>query len=194
MIPILPPRRRGKGTGLGLSVVHGIVKGYGGAIYAYSEPDRGTTFNVYLPSVDNPAEVEKPVAPELPRGSEHILAVDDEPALIDVAKQQLEKLGYRVSTADGSLAALEMVGRTPTAIDLVLTDMTMPKMTGEQLAVELMKIRPDLPIIIATGYNIDMSAGKAKEMGIRAFISKPIVEADLARIVRTVLDQCDTAG
>ena len=187
--PYFTTKEKGKGTGLGLSVVHGIVQSYGGAIHAYSEPNCGTTFNVYFPTVKNQTEVVKEKNHELTGGNEHLLLVDDEPALIDVGRQLLEKLGYRVSTAGGSLAALEIFRNARQPIDLVLTDMTMPKMTGDKLAIELLKIRPDLPIILATGYSVTITAEKALKMGIRAFIHKPIVEADLARIVRKVLDE-----
>jgi CheY-like chemotaxis protein len=187
--PYFTTKEKGKGTGLGLSVVHGIVKRYGGAVHAYSEPRVGATFNVYIPTVENqPVEVNQEVF-ELPRGNEHILLVDDEPSLIDVGRQLLEKQGYRVSTAAGSMSALEIFRHSPKDVDLVLTDMTMPDMTGDKLAVEMLKIRPDLPIILATGYSVAITAEKAQKMGIRAFIHKPVVEADLARIVRHVLDE-----
>ena len=186
--PYFTTKEKGKGTGLGLSVVHGIIKSYGGAIHAYSEPKIGTTFNVYIPTIKKLAAVEKEMIPDLPGGNEHILLVDDELVLLDVCCMLLERLGYRISKADGSIPALEMFRQAPDSIDLVLTDMTMPKMTGDKLAVELLKIRPDLPIILCTGYSVQISSEKALKMGIRAYISKPIVRADLARIVRAVLD------
>jgi PAS domain S-box-containing protein len=187
--PYFTTKEKGKGTGLGLSVVQGIVQSYGGVIYAYSEPNHGTTFNVYIPSVNEQTMGEGLVTSELPGGNEHILLVDDEPALIDVGRQLLEKLGYRVSTAGASTAALEMFRRAPHTIDMVVTDMTMPKMTGDKLAAELLNIRPDLPILLATGYGSNIFAGKVRKMGIKALLHKPIVEADLARIVRKVLDE-----
>lgn len=187
--PYFTTKEKHKGTGLGLSVVHGIVQSYGGAIYAQSEPKCGTTFNVYIPTIKNQTVAVKQTNPELPDGTEHILLVDDEPALINVGRQLLEKLGYRVSTAGGSMAALEMFHQAPHAIDLVLTDMTMPKMTGDKLAVELMKIRPDLPVILITGYSVNISGENALKMGIKAFLHKPIVKAELIKIVRKVLDE-----
>ena len=191
--PYFTTKAKGKGTGLGLSVVHGIVQRYGGAIDVYSEVERGTTFNVFIPTVKvRPGLDEKKSAPRLPGGSEHILLVDDEPALIDVGRQMLEKLGYRVSTASDGAAALELFRQAPHRIDLVVTDMTMPKLTGDKLAVELLKTRPDLPIILASGYSVHVSAEKALDMGIKAFIHKPIVEADLAGILRKVLDAAKT--
>ena len=186
--PFFTTKPEGKGTGLGLSVVHGIVKSYNGVIIGYSEPDCGTRFDVYIPTVKEQSVAVKPVDPELPRGSEHILLVDDEPALLETGRQLLENFGYRVSTAGGSEQALGIFRRIPQEIDLVLTDMTMPHMTGDKLAVELLKIRPDLSIVLCTGYSIDMSDEKAEKMGIKSFLHKPILEADLSRVVRNVLD------
>jgi len=187
--PYFSTKDKSQGTGLGLAVVHGIVQSYGGAVAAYSEVGCGTTFNVYIPSSKELAAVEDRERSDLPTGSERILLVDDEPALIDIGRQMLERLGYRVATADDSVAALNMFRKAPAEFDLVLTDMTMPKMTGDKLSIELQQIRPDLPIILCTGYNINISPEKALQLGIRAFIYKPVVEADLARIVRKVLDE-----
>ena len=192
--PYFTTKEKGKGTGLGLSVIHGILQSYGGAVYATSEPGRGSTFNVYIPLANDQITVEKPPDKELVGGSEHILLVDDEPALVDVGRQLLEKLGYRVSTAGGSLEALELFRKAPQAIDLVLTDMTMPKTTGDKLAVELLKIRPGLPIILVTGYSTNISAEKALKMGITAFLPKPLVAADLAGVVRKALEEGNDAA
>ncbi len=186
--PYFTTKQKGKGTGLGLAVVHGIVKGYGGAIFVYSESPGGTTFNIYLPTVKGETALQTIPPHTLPRGTEHILIVDDEALLIDVLQQMLENLGYRVSATNDGKTALEMYCRKPDAFDLVLTDMTMPKMTGDELASELLKINADLPIILCTGYSAKISAETALRMGIRAFIYKPIVEIDLANIVRNVLD------
>ena len=182
--PYFTTKEKGKGTGLGLAVVHGIVKKYGGAIYALSELQIGTTFNVYIPTIKIQAAAIAKVTPELPGGNEHILLVDDETLILDVERMLLEDLGYKISTASGSKSALKQFRLTPHVFDLVLTDMTMPKMTGEKLAVELLKIRPDLPIILCTGYSSQISKEAALRMGIRAFVSKPIVRDELATIVR----------
>ncbi len=190
--PYFTTKETDKGTGLGLAVVHGIVKSYGGAVYVYSKPDLGTTFNIFLPAVKAEIKAEKGVIPELPRGNEHILLVDDEPSLLDVGQQLLEHLGYRVSTALDGEAALDMFRRASQAIDLVLTDMTMPGMTGDKLAVEFLKIRPDLPIILNTGHSMRISGEKALDIGIKAFIHKPVVEAELAWALRTALDENKT--
>ncbi|CAB1059222.1 diguanylate cyclase/phosphodiesterase (GGDEF & EAL domains) with PAS/PAC sensor(s) [Olavius sp. associated proteobacterium Delta 1] len=186
--PYFTTKEKGKGTGLGLSVVHGIVKSYGGSIFPYSEQNSGTTINVYLPTVKKQITVENAVIPDLPGGSEHILLVDDEPSIVEVGRMMLENLGYQVSTATGSKSALEVFKQAPHAIDLVLTDMTMPQMTGDQLAVELLKIRPGLPIILCTGYSAKMSGAEALKKNINAFIQKPIVKSDLARLIRNVID------
>jgi PAS domain S-box-containing protein len=187
--PYFTTKEKGKGTGLGLSVVHGIVQSYNGAVYAYSEKGQGATFKVYLPAIKSESFIETQAVFAPLTGTEHILLVDDEQILIDVGRQMLEKLGYRVSTADGSIEALQLFTKTPNAYDLVLTDMTMPKMTGDKLAVELMKIRPDIPVVLSTGYSQKMTEEIASELGIKAFIHKPIVEADLAKTLRSVLDK-----
>ncbi len=185
--PYFTTKPRGKGTGLGLSVVHGIVKGYGGAISVYTEAGAGTTFNIYLPAIEGHVDVQSQGLQALPVGHEHILLVDDEPILVDVWRQILENLGYRVTTAASGPEALELFRTSSDTIDLVLTDMTMPKLTGDRLAIELLKIRPDLPIILCTGYSASISAERARQIGIKAFVQKPIVEADLANIIREVL-------
>ena len=180
-----------KGTGLGLAVVHGIVQSYGGAIYAYSEPKIGTTFNVYLPTISKQSANGDETALDLPGGNESILLVDDEPALVDAGCQMLEHLGYRVNTAGGSMAALNLFRQMHKEIDMVITDMTMPKMNGEKLAIELLKIRPDIPIIINTGYSSILSDEKLSTLGIKAMIHKPVIKAELARLVRDILDERD---
>jgi PAS domain S-box-containing protein len=187
--PYYTTKEKGEGTGLGLSVVHGIVKNYGGTITAYSEPGKGSTFHVYLPVIQEKAEFPEiaEVAP-IPTGNEHILFIDDEPALVEIDKQMLERLGYEVTTRTSSMEALELFRTKPDQFDLVITDMTMPHMTGERLANELMNIRSDIPVIICTGYSELISEEKAKEMGIRAFVMKPLVIRDLAKTVRGVLE------
>ena len=192
-LPYFTTKEKGKGTGLGLSVVHGIVQSYGGAVYVYSEPNQGTTFNVYVPAISRKPLMEEEKLSALPTGSEHILFVDDEPTLVKLGVQMLEKLGYRVSTANGGIEALKMFGDAPQAFDLVLTDMTMPKMTGDKLAVELIQRRPDIPVILSTGYSSAINSEKVVGIGIKALIEKPIVLADLAKTVRKVLDDAGKA-
>jgi CheY-like chemotaxis protein len=188
--PYFTTKEKGYGTGLGLSVVHGIVEAHGGAITVDSEPGKGSTFHVYFPKIEEAEEaMEAGPGGPLPTGTERILFVDDEPALVDLNKQRLERLGYEVVISTSSLEVLELFRAKPDQFDLVITDMTMPKMTGDKLARELMKIRPNIPIILCTGFSERISEEKAKEMGIRAFAMKPLVMRDLAETVRDVLDE-----
>jgi PAS domain S-box-containing protein len=188
--PYYTTKEKGEGTGLGLSVVHGIVKNYGGTIRAYSELGKGSTFHVYFPVIREPAE-EVPetdkVAP-IPTGNERILFIDDEQSLAQLGKEMLERLGYKVTTRTSSTEALDLFKAKPDQFDLVVTDMTMPNMTGEKLAGELMKVRSDIPVIMCTGFSGRISEEEAKEIGIKAFVMKPLVMRDLAKTVRDVLD------
>jgi len=186
--PYYTTKEKGEGTGMGLSVVHGIVKGHGGAITVYSEPGKGSTFNVFLPRIEEVevvAETEEMMP--IPMGKERILFVDDEPAIVDIGKGMLEHLGYTVVTRTSSIEALEAFKAMPDKFDLVITDMTMPKMTGDELAKELMKIRTDIPIIVCTGFSERINEEKAKAMGIRAFVMKPIVQREMAKAIREAM-------
>lgn len=187
--PYFTTKEKGKGTGLGLSVVHGIVNRFGGVISVNSEPNRGTIFNVYLPTIGEEAFSDGQAPTELPGGNEHILLVDDETALLEMGRRMLEMLGYQVTTAEGGMQALEIFRQKgPQNFDLVITDMTMPKLTGDRLAVELLGIRRDLPIILCTGYSEHITEAAAAKIGIRAFIGKPIAMANLAVELRNILD------
>jgi len=187
--PYYTTKELGKGTGLGLSVIHGIIKNHGGDISVSSLPDKGTTFTVYLPVIDDvDVEIEPVQTTTASQGNEHILLVDDEKQIIDIEQQILERLGYTVTPKTDSREALEDFAARPERFDLVITDMTMPKMTGDQLARKLMGIKPDIPVILCTGFNETINEEKALAMGIDKFIMKPIVKDDLARTIRTVLD------
>jgi PAS domain S-box-containing protein len=187
--PFFTTKERGEGTGMGLAVVHGIVNSYGGTIYAYSEPGKGSSFKVFLPVISSSLKSEKRMERDVPRGAERVLFIDDEQALVDMGKQALESLGYQVVTRTSSLEALNLFRAQPDRFDLVITDMTMPQMTGDKLAEALITLRRDIPIILCTGFSYGMTEEKAKGMGIKAFIMKPFVVRDLANKVRKVLDE-----
>ncbi|MFZ2633013.1 MAG: ATP-binding protein [Desulfosalsimonadaceae bacterium] len=186
--PYVTTKAPGKGTGLGLAVVHGIVKTYGGEITVDSEMGKGTVFSVYLPVIKNAVEARAVESQNLPSGTERVLIVDDEVPIVKFVGMILKRLGYRVTLQTGSKEALSLFQSDPRAFDAVVTDMTMPNMTGDLLALELMKIRPDIPVILCTGYSNKISEDIAAEIGIRAFAFKPIVKADLAKTLRKVLD------
>ncbi len=187
--PYFTTKGPGKGTGMGLAMVHGIIKSYGGKISVDSKPGQGALFSIYLP-VTRKRQEHRPYQTEtLLTGTERILFVDDEAPIVKMEGQTLEGLGYTVSIRTSSIEALELFRSTPDDFDLVITDMTMPKMSGDKLAVELMKIRPDIPVILCTGYSKTISDNTSKDIGIKAFANKPIVKADFAKTVRKVLDE-----
>ena len=187
--PYFTTKGQGKGTGLGLAVVYGIVQEHRGTIQVFSEIGKGTTFLVYLPLMGNQAE-EKAVnaVDENPTGTERILLVDDEAAVVKIETQMLRRLGYRVTSRLNSLDAMALFHADPGAFDLVVSDMAMPNLPGDQLARHLIAIRPDIPIIICTGFSERLSRQKADEIGIRGILMKPVIKHDLARMVRHVLD------
>ncbi|MDY6855998.1 MAG: response regulator [Thermodesulfobacteriota bacterium] len=190
--PYFTTKEKNKGTGLGLAVVHGIVKSIGGDIRVYSELGKGSVFNVYLPLIEKyHVSREKAISEILPVGNEHILLVDDEETIVSLEQQMLEKVGYYVTTRTSSIEAIKAFKAQPDKFDLIITDMTMPNMTGDRLALEVMKIRPDIPVIICTGFSEKLSKETAEILGIKAFLLKPIVMRDLAKKVREVLDGVD---
>jgi len=186
--PFFTTKEKGEGTGMGLSVVHGIINSFGGTITVDSEPRKGTTFNLYIPAIESETVLEPESPVPLPVGTERILFVDDEEFQVDLGEQMLKSLGYKVVTRTSSLEALELFRTKPNDFDLVITDITMPNMTGDKLAGELLRIRSDIPIILCTGFSAMIDEGKAKAMGIRAFIFKPILKREIAEAIRKVLD------
>ena len=192
--PYFTTKAPGEGTGMGLSVVHGIVESYGGKITVSSRPGKGAVFKVYLPVTRRMKADHDYGAEALPVGTERILLLDDEAAIARMGSHMLEHLGYSVTYKTSSVEALELFRSRPDDFDLVVTDMTMPNITGDKLAVELMDIRPDIPVILFTGYSNKMSDDVARALGIKALVYKPIVKSDLSRIVRKVLDEAEISA
>jgi signal transduction histidine kinase/ActR/RegA family two-component response regulator len=187
--PYFTTKRLDKGTGLGLAVVQGIVESYGGTVTVYSEPEKGTTFTVFVPRSDEKITAATESAEALPNGTERILFVDDEQTLVELGQKMLTSLGYCVTTKTRSMDALDVFRADPSAFDLVITDMTMPDLTGSELAKALMAIRPDLPVIICTGFSELINRQKAKDAGIREFVMKPYVVSTMAKAIRKALDE-----
>ncbi len=186
--PYFTTKEKGTGTGLGLAVVHGIVKSHEGTIAVESEPGKGTSFHVFLPMVEACTSSARDAEEPTLGGSERILLVDDEDTLVELGSMMLEGMGYRVNAQTNSLEALETFRSNPDGFDLVITDLTMPQMTGLELAQELLRIRPHLPIILCTGYSENLVPQRTKAMGVREFMTKPFLVRDLARTIRNALD------
>lgn len=187
--PYFTTKKTGKGTGLGLSIVLGIVKSYGGFISLYSELGQGTVFHVFLPILKEEKVSTIRDDEDIQGGHERVLFIDDEVVLAEMGRDMLESLGYEVTIRNNSLEALETFRNQPAQFDLVITDQTMPGMTGAELSARLLNIRPDIPIILCSGYSSVISEEKAISMGIRKFACKPLTKKDLARLTRMVLDQ-----
>jgi two-component system cell cycle sensor histidine kinase/response regulator CckA len=186
--PFFTTKQQGEGTGLGLSVAHGIIKSHGGYVTVESEPGKGTVFHIYLPNIEKQKRPEDGDQLTVIRGKEHILFVDDEDILIELNKQRLSRLGYEVVATTSSTDALDLFRKEPDKFDLVITDYTMPNLTGMDLAVELLKIRATIPIILCTGHSETVSPEQAKKSGIKAFLMKPLAKQELATAIRRVLD------
>jgi PAS domain S-box-containing protein len=187
--PFFTTKKSSEGTGLGLAVVYGIVHDHGGSIQVKSLPGQGATFDVYLPLLEEDVIAsETPKTDVMPRGDESILFVDDEADLVDLGTQMLGNLGYRVTACADSREALKNYLANPGQFDLVITDMNMPGMSGSELAAEMLKSRPDQAIILCTGYSDYMNSEKAAQMGIVAFVYKPLTRKIISALVRKVLD------
>ena len=187
--PFFTTKKIDEGNGLGLSVAHGIVEELAGAITVESEPGKGSTFHVYFPRVEAAASEEEKTTKPVHGGKERILVVDDDRQVLGVVQQMLEYVGYNITARSSSLEALEIFCADPGRFDLLITDQFMPKMTGLQLAKKLMRIRPDIPIILITGLIEGISADDANKSGIREFIKKPFGSKELCAAVRRILDQ-----
>jgi PAS domain S-box-containing protein len=187
--PFFTTKKAGEGTGMGLAVVHGIVKNHKGAITVYSEIGKGTSFHVFLPRIQDEVTPESASLESIPTGRESILVVDDEEAQLQSVTRMLERLGYNVVPKTDSLEALDVFQSKPDAFDLVITDQTMPKMTGDILARSILSIRPDMPIILCTGFSEVIDADEAKDLSIREFVMKPFTIREMAVKVREALEK-----
>jgi CheY-like chemotaxis protein len=187
--PFFTTKQQGQGTGMGLAVVYGLVKSHGGAVTMQSETGQGSTFEVFLPQAQKPeAKTEETTTKVLPTGTERILFVDDEEMIVETAQRMLSGLGYRVTTAANGTDAWSLFVEDPFRFDLVITDQTMPAVTGILLAQKMLEVRKDVPIILCTGHSDSVSGEKAQNVGIRAFVMKPVTRKDLAETIRGVLD------
>jgi len=186
--PYFTTKKASQGTGLGLSIVHGIVAESGGFITCESEPGKGTTFQVFLPAIDGEALPETNSEECVPTGRERILLVDDEEMLPDMGRAMLERLGYEVTIHTSSLEALAAFQSEPGSFDAVITDQTMPEMTGVELARKMLQIRPELPVILCTGFSNLVNEAQAKSYGIKGFALKPLTKKTMATLLRKVLN------
>ncbi|MCD6584191.1 MAG: response regulator [Desulfobacteraceae bacterium] len=188
--PYFTTKDKGEGTGMGLALTHGIVKNHDGHIIVSSEPGKGSMFQVYLPRMVS--ETTRPSREDeemLPKGSERILLVDDEVTIMEMEQQMLEMLDYQVTATSNCVEAFQLFANRPDDFDLIITDMTMPEMTGAELARKVLIIRPEIPIILCTGFSELINEKKAKAIGIRKYIMKPIVTRELVTVVRKLLDE-----
>ena len=186
--PFFTTKDKSKGSGWGLSVVHGIVKKHGGTVTVESELGQGSTFSVYLPVTEKRLPVNPTISPANHLGTEHILFVDDDQTIVKIGEEILTTKGYRVTSAIGSHEALSIFRSNPGQFDLVITDMTMPKMTGDHMALEMMVIRPDIPIIICSGGDAIIHKNELLSAGIKAIVMKPFTIDSISRSIRDVLD------
>ncbi len=187
--PYFTTKEQTGGTGLGLSVVHGIIKNFGGIITVDSEAGTGTSFDIYLPRVDDTSPQAQPADATLPEGKERILVADDELFILEIMTDMLGSLGYEVETVSGGKEAIDLFRQAPDRFDIVIADLTMPKITGTQLAMRIKELRSDIPIILTTGMTIDHEAHGDQFEEFAAVLNKPILFQDLAETLRQVLDQ-----
>ncbi len=186
--PYFTTKEIGEGTGLGLALVHGIVKNCGGGIRVFSEPDRGTTFHIFFPVMESEEQIEHESVVPMPEGKEKILFVDDEADIVAAARIILEQLGYEVVALTNSQDALAAFRAESEKFDVIITDLTMPQLTGLDLIEAILSIRPDIPIILCTGYGESTALERARALGISELVAKPIIPDQLAETIRRVLD------
>ncbi|MEN6622887.1 MAG: PAS domain S-box protein [Smithella sp.] len=187
--PFFTTKRKGEGSGMGLAVVHGIVHGYGGHINVLSKPGAGTTFTIHFPVVSENLRMPKKEAQKaLVRGNERIMIVDDQEYILKMMHRTLSYLGYTIVSEQNPLKAWALFQHDPSALDMIITDQTMPDLTGADMAKKMLSIRPDIPIILCTGYSELVSPEEAKALGIREYLMKPISINDLAQTIRNVFD------
>ena len=187
-VPFFTTKGKEEGTGLGLAVVHGIVQSCGGFVTVDSAPGKGTTFSVFLPVIEALDRVQPEFKSALPAGSERVLFVDDEKLLTEIGKQMLESYGYRVTCRTSSVEALALFRAKPDQFDLVITDLAMPNLSGLELAAEMIGLRPEIPVILCTGFSERITLARAEAAGIKSFMLKPVSLEDLIRTSRKVLD------
>lgn len=187
--PFFTTKEPGQGTGMGLAVVYGIVKGHKGAIQVETAPRKGSVFSVFFPATAFPNNQIQEEASVMPEGNERILFVDDEEQIVEISSLMLERLGYEVTATTNALHALELFKKDPQGFDLMITDQTMPEITGLELADAIFKQRRDFPVILCTGYSDAVSAEIAKNAGIREFAMKPLVKHEIAETIRKALGE-----
>jgi PAS domain S-box-containing protein len=186
--PYFTTKEVDKGTGMGLAVVHGIVNGHNGLITVESEPGKGTIFSIFFPIIEKKAVVETDTDEKLPAGDERVLFIDDEESIVKLTRQRLERLGYKVEATTNPVEALALFNSQPDQFDLIITDLTMPKMTGGKLVGEILNLRPNIPIILCTGFSEKIDEKAAKAIGAADYIEKPLDKRDFAFKVRKALN------
>ncbi len=186
--PYFTRKEIGKGTGMGLAIVQGIVLNHHGAISVQSKLDEGTSIRLVFPISHQATTQKQEYQASLFTGSEKILFIDDEESLVRIGKKMLEGMGYSVEAKTDSQEALDLFKSNPYQFDLIITDMTMPHLTGDQLSKQMLEIRSDLPIILCTGFSDKISNEKAIELGFRKFLEKPITKQSFAKTIREILD------
>ena len=186
--PYYTTKIKGEGTGLGLSVVHGIIKNIGGAITVSSTPEIGTTFQIFLPRVEDGTTEDAKTSQEIPKGSENILLIDDEAELAKMTREMLESLGYAVTVRTNGIEALALFNRDADLFDLVITDQAMPQITGMELSRAMLRIRPDIPIILCSGYRDRNLEEQIEAAGIGGFVMKPLTLEKISKTIRRIVD------